>query len=220
LRGGTSLRDPKQGGIDVAEGPGSESAIARLPTAVTAFVGRALRGPVNRPVAVRSYAEFHNVFGGLWQPSTLSYAVEQFFENGGRKAVVVRVVNGGAPASITLPCGSGDALTLVALSPGSREALRASVDYDNIGANEPDRFNLVVQRVRSPGSEHIEDQEIFRRLSVAPDTARYVIAALQESALVRVRGAVPATRPDRAIRSGTSIRIPTATTARRSPTTT
>ncbi len=202
MRGGTSLRISKSGGIDVAEGPGSESSITRLPTAVTAFVGRALRGPVNHPVAVRSYAEFHNVFGGLWQPSTLSYAVEQFFENGGRKAVIVRVVNGGAPASITLPCGTGEVLTLVALSPGSREALRASVDYDNIGANEPDRFNLVLQRVRSPGSEHIEDQEIFRRLSIAPGTARYVTAALQESALVRVRGDVPAIRPERTFLAG------------------
>ena len=114
------------------------------------------------------------MFGGLWQPSTLSYAVEQFFENGGRRAVIVRVVNGGGPASITLPCSVGEALTLVAVSPGSRESLRASVDFDNIGANEPDRFNLVLQRVRSAGSEHIEDQEIFRRLSVTPGTPRYV----------------------------------------------
>jgi hypothetical protein len=195
------LRESYLGGIVVAEGPGADSAIAQLPAAVTAFVGRALRGPVNRPVAVRSFAEFHQLFGGLWQPSPLSYAVEQFFESGGQRAVIVRVVNGGAPATITLPCGA-ESLTLAALSPGSREALRASVDYDNIAANEPDRFNLVVQRVRSRGSEHIEDQEIFRRVSVVPDTTRYVTRALQESQLVRVRGRVPATRPDRTFRPG------------------
>jgi len=185
----------------VAEGPGADSAIAPLPSAVAAFIGRTLRGPVNRPVAVRSFAEFHQVFGGLWQPSTLSYAVEQFFECGGQRAVIVRVVNGGAPATLSLPCGE-ETLTLVALSPGSRESLRASVDYDNIGANEPDRFNLVVQRVRSRGSEHIEDQEIFRRVSVVPGTTRFVTTALQESQLARVRGPVPATRPDRTFRAG------------------
>ena len=189
------------GGIVVAEGPGADSAIAALPTAVTAFVGRTLRGPVNRPVTLGSFAEFHQVFGGLWQPSPLSYAVEQFFEHGGERAVVVRVVNGGAAATITLPCGP-HFLTLAALSPGSREALRASVDYDNITAGEPDRFNLVVQRVRTRGSEHIEDQEIFRRVSVVSDTTRYVATALQESQLVRVRGPVPATRPDRTFRVG------------------
>lgn len=195
------MREPALSSIVVTEGPGADNAIVRRPTAVTAFVGRALRGPVNRPIAVRSFAEFQHAFGGLWQPSTLSYAVEQFFENGGQVALIVRVVNGGAPATITLPCG-GDTLTLAALSPGSREMLRASVDYDNIGANEPDRFNLVVQRVRAHGSERIEDQEIFRRLSATPGTTRYVAGALQESALVRVRGAVPPTRPDQTFRSG------------------
>ena len=191
----------KSTGILVTEAAGSDHAIAPLPTAVTAFVGRALRGPVNRPVTVCSFADYQQVFGGLWQPSTMSYAVEQFFENGGREAVVVRVVNGGAPATISLPCGT-ETLTLEALSPGSREVLRASIDYDNITALEEDRFNLVVQRVRALGSEHIEDQEIFRRVSVTPDTARFVVTALQESALVQVRGPVPTTRPDRTFRPG------------------
>jgi hypothetical protein len=113
----------------------------------------------------------------------------------------VRVVNGGVPATITLPCG-GESLTLEALSPGTREVLRASVDYDNIGPAEEDRFNLVVQRVRALGSEHIEDQEIFRRISIAPGSARFVATALQESMLVRVRGAAPARRPDRTFRPG------------------
>ncbi len=196
------MPESNQNGIVVAEAPGADHAIARLPSSTCAFVGRTLRGPVNQPVAVRSFAEFQQVFGGLWQPTPMPYAVEQFFENGGRRAVIVRVCNGGAPATITLPCGP-HALTLEARSPGSREALRASVDYDNIGANEEERFNLVVQRVRVAGSEHIEDQEIFRRLSIVPDTARYVASALQESTLVRVRGPVPEVRPDRTYRAGT-----------------
>jgi hypothetical protein len=195
------LREASAGGIVVAEGPGADSAIALLPTAVTAFVGRALRGPVNRPVTVQNFAEFHEVFGGLWQPSPMSYAVEQFFECGGQRAVIVRVVNGGAPATISLPCGDAT-LTLAALSPGSREALRASIDYDNIAASEPDRFNLVLQRVRARGSAHIEDQEIFRRVSAVPATTRFLATALQESRLARVRGPVPETRPDRTFHPG------------------
>ena len=79
------MRDATSGGMVVAEGPGADSAVNPLPSAVTAFIGRTLRGPVNRPVAVRSYAEFHQVFGGLWQPSPLGYAVEQFFECGGQR---------------------------------------------------------------------------------------------------------------------------------------
>jgi hypothetical protein len=195
------LVDAGAGGITVSEAVGPDQPIVRLPTATTGFVGRTLRGPVNQPVRVRSYAAFQQVFGGLWQPSMLAYAVEQFFDNGGREAVIVRVVNGGAPSTISLPCGDA-VLTLEALSPGSREVLRASVDYDNITPNEDDRFNLVIQRVRARASEHVEDQEIFRRLSVAPGATRHVTGALEESQLVRVRGEVPATRPDRTFRPG------------------
>ncbi len=161
---------------------------------VTAFVGRTLRGPVNTPISLHSFADYQRVFGGLWQPSTLSYAIEQYFEHGGRHAVVVRVVNGGAPATITLPCGA-QSLVLEALALGSREFLRASVDYDNLGDQDTDCFNLVVQRVRMHRSEHIEEQETYRRVSVSPTTGRYIATVLVESGMVRVRGAVPAERP-------------------------
>ena len=146
------------------------------------------------PVPVASFVEFQQIFGGLWQPSTLSYALEQFFENGGRRALIVRVVDGARPPTITLPA-SGAACTFIALNPGSREYLRASVDYDSIGDGEPDRFNLVVQRVRSAASELIEDQEIFRRVSILPDSGRFVIDVLLESRLVRVTGPAPAAVP-------------------------
>jgi hypothetical protein len=170
--------------------------IARTATAVTAFVGRTLKGPVNEPVAIASFAEFQLLFGGLWQPSTLSYAVEQYFESGGREAIIVRVVNGGRAPSIALP-SDGGTLRLRGRCPGTREYLRASVDYDGIGAHEGDRFNLVLQRVRAPGSELIEDQEIFRRVSVREGAERCVATLLAESRLARVEGALPAARPQR-----------------------
>jgi phage tail sheath protein FI len=170
--------------------------IARAATNIAAFVGRALKGPVNEPVPIRSFADYTRVFGGLWQPSTLSYAVEQFFENGGRCAVIVRVVNGARPPTLTLPTSNGR-LILRGVGAGSREFLRASVDYDGIESKEHDRFNLVVQRVRTAGSEQIEDQEIFRRLSITPGADRFVADALLESRLVRIHGGAPTERPTR-----------------------
>jgi hypothetical protein len=157
-------------------------------------VGRTLRGPINRPVAISSFNDYQAIFGGLWQPSMLSYAVEQYFENGGRHALIVRLVNGARPPTLELPAGDGK-LKLEAVDCGTREFLRASVDYDGIGENEEDSFNLVVQRVRTAGSEHVEDQEIFRRLSINADAPRFVVAALTESALARVVGEVPLSRP-------------------------
>ena len=193
------VADSRVSGVELAEqSRTTDRTIERVPTGIAAFVGRTLKGPVNQPVPVASFVEFQQVFGGLWQPSTLSYALEQFFENGGRRALVVRVVNSARPPTITLPASRG-ALRLIALNPGSREYLRASVDYDGIGDGEPDRFNLVVQRVRSAASELIEDQEIFRRVSILPDSGRFVVDILLESRLVRVIGPTPACRPDRSM---------------------
>ncbi|HEU5136008.1 MAG TPA: hypothetical protein VFU13_12735 [Steroidobacteraceae bacterium] len=190
------MAEPFDSQVQTAEQPGSIRVIARAATNIAAFVGRALKGPVNEPVPVRSFADYTRVFGGLWQPSTLSYAVEQFFENGGRCAIIVRVVNGARPPTLSLPCSSGK-LILRGVGAGSREFLRASVDYDGIDAKELDRFNLVVQRVRTAGSEQIEDQEIFRRLTVTPGADRFVADVLLESRLVRVQGGVPGARPTR-----------------------
>jgi phage tail sheath protein FI len=192
---GESAVAERLAGIQVQEEAGPGQSIAQAPTAVTAFVGRCLRGPVDKAVRISGFNEFQRVFGGLWQPSTLSYAVEQYFENGGRTAVIVRVANGARCCTLQLPAGKG-ALVLQALAPGTREFLRAAVDYDGIGDNEDDCFNLVIQRVRTPGSEHIEDQEIYRRLSVEPGAPRAADTVLAESALARVAGALPALRPD------------------------
>jgi len=125
----------------------------------------------------------------------VSYAIEQYFEMGGRRAVIVRVANGARAPTLTLPADRG-ALTLRGVNPGSREYLRAAVDYDGIGTDEPDRFNLVVQRVRMPGSELIEEQEILRRLSIEPHSPRFVPRVLEQSSLVRALE-VPGIRPQR-----------------------
>ena len=185
-------------GLQVAEERGPDHSISRLPTARTAFVGRTLRGPVARPVLIKGFAEFQHVFGGLWQPSLLGYAVEQFFDNGGREALIVRVVNGARSVTLTLKAGA-QPLKLQALRPGTREFLRASVDFDNIAADEPAMFNLTVQRVRAQGTGQVEDQEIFQRLSVSPADERYFPRATAQSALIRLAGDMPAQRPARTL---------------------
>ena len=175
--------------------------IGRVTTGVAAFVGRTLKGPINRAVPVASFSDFQHIFGGLWQPSPLSYAVDHFFENGGRRAYVVRVINGARPPTLTLPAGPAK-IRLIGVNPGSREFLRASVDYDGIPEKETDSFNLVLQRVRSSGSELIEDQEIFRRITVLAASDRFITTVLLESQLARVQGPVPVQRPERSALGG------------------
>ena len=193
-----NLATPDSLGIEVEEERGPDQIITRLGTARTAFVGRTLRGPVNRPVLITSFTEFQHVFGGLWQPSLLGYAVEQFFDNGGHEALIVRVVNGARSATLDLSAGAS-ALRLRAVRPGTREFLRASVDYDNIAAADTAEFNLTVQRVRSQGTALVEDQEIFHRLSVAPAAPGFLPRAILGSELIELAGEVPAQRPDRTL---------------------
>jgi len=114
-------------GLLVEEERGPDQSIERLGTARAAFVGRTLRGPVDRPVLLKSFAEFQSIFGGLWQPGPLGYSVEQFFDNGGREVVVVRVVNGARASTLTLAAGA-HSLRLVAVRLGTREFLRAGID--------------------------------------------------------------------------------------------
>jgi phage tail sheath protein FI len=68
-----------------------ERTIAGSATSVTAFVGATKSGPISDPVHCSGYGEYDQCFGGLDNASEASYAVRQFFANGGRDAIVVRV---------------------------------------------------------------------------------------------------------------------------------
>jgi phage tail sheath protein FI len=78
-------------GVYIQEVESDVRTIVPVDTATTAFIGRALCGPVNQPLLINSYADFQRVFGGLWLESSLGYAVNHFFLNGGSKAIIVRL---------------------------------------------------------------------------------------------------------------------------------
>jgi uncharacterized protein len=85
-------------GVYIQEVESDVHTIVPVDTATTAFIGCALRGPVNQPVVIHSFADFQRIFGGLWLESRLGYAVNQFFLNGGSKAVIVRLYHPPAAA--------------------------------------------------------------------------------------------------------------------------
>lgn len=161
---------------------------------VVAFVGRTERGPLNEPVNLSSFDEYRRAFGGHCAFSFVSFAVQHFFLHGGEAAVVVRVANRATRSILDVPAGP-EVLRLQARQPGSREFLRVSIDYDRV-EQQPQRFNLVVQRLGRPGSQLVADQELFESLSMDPADERFFVDALHESELVRLVGPLPATRPD------------------------
>ncbi len=168
------------------------------PETTAAFVGRALRGPLNAPVLVRNFAEFRRRFGDIWNRSSLGPAVHQFFAHGGRRLYVVRVANNARGALICLPA-SGSALVLRAVEPGSTESIRAAVDYDGIEGDEC--FNLTLQRM-DPATRLVVDQELFSRVSFSEESDDFVGNALLGSTMVRAEQPYPTHRPEATLRKG------------------
>jgi len=192
-------------GVYIEELPSSVRTITGVPTSITAFVGRAWRGAVDDPTEIDSYADFERSFGGLWRGSAMSYAVQQFFANGGSRALVVRVVNRtdtdkkvkASAARFTLATGT----ILEAANLGSwGNDLTISVGSDvspDLPA-DPGRFNLTVfddpdrtQDSRKAGGTGV--RETFLNVSVTPTSPRYVLTVLAEqSRLVKVLGGLAA----------------------------
>ena len=78
-------------GVYIEEIPSGVRTITGVATSITAFIGRALRGPTDEPVTINSNADFERIFGGLWTESALGFAVRDFYLNGGSQAIIVRL---------------------------------------------------------------------------------------------------------------------------------
>lgn len=102
---------PTYPGVYIQELASDVRTIVPVDTATTAFIGRALRGPVNQPVTIFGFEDFEQQFGGLWLESKLGFAVRDFFLNGGSKAIIVRAFQADATP----------AKALLALSPAAKD---------------------------------------------------------------------------------------------------
>ncbi|MEQ9498463.1 MAG: phage tail sheath subtilisin-like domain-containing protein [Deltaproteobacteria bacterium] len=106
---------------------------------------------MNEPTSIGSLGEFNRIFGGIHPRSEASYAIHQFFLNGGTQAVVVRTAETGTfrTATVGLQDTSGAAAAQVqAISPGgwANETVRLRVERD---PNDAATFNLYVNRYES-----------------------------------------------------------------------
>jgi phage tail-like protein len=83
-------------GVFVEEAPAGARPIEGVGTSTAAFVGATPSGPAGAPRMVHSFAEYEAQFGGLAAEMPLGYAVQHFFLNGGREALVARIVPAGS----------------------------------------------------------------------------------------------------------------------------
>jgi len=196
-------------GVYIEELPSGVRTITGVATSITAFIGRARKGPVNVATTVNSYGEFESLFGGLWDKSSLAFAVRDFFLNGGGQAVIVRLYHtqtNGTPPPAKMPITPGaisappapftfsaGALTFEAANEGRwGEALRVVIDTDvsaavamSLGLDTSDLFNLTVTEAAPGGAS-----ETFRNLSVKDSPRRVDNVLKNGSRLLRWKGSI------------------------------
>ena len=119
-------------GVYVEEFDSGATPMQGVSTSTAGFIGLAERGPViGEPQLVTSFADYKRMYGGYLSEAGfgaarfLPYAVEQFFQNGGSRAYIMRAVPGDAKAgSVT----SG-VLKVTAASPGAwADNMRVTVE--------------------------------------------------------------------------------------------
>ena len=183
-------------GVYIEEIPSDVHPIAGISTSDTAFIDYFPRGPLNTAVRVASFAEFARAFGGLNSDSDASYAIAQFFANGGAVAWVVRIAGGTPKASTKMfQSGGTDVLAVSASSEGTwGDSLQVSIDSNTVPTTE--RFNLTVTEYSAGSPAQPIRSETFRNLSMDatnPLYVEHVINGTSQLITVAVQGAATAT---------------------------
>jgi len=198
-------------GVYIEELPSSVRTVVGVATSITAFIGRAQKGPENRPVLIHSYADYERVFGGLWKHSSMSYAVYLYFLNGGKDAIIVRMHRGAKASSFmkVLPQAASEEEAAAARAAAARvsDLMRAAnpgkwpedsqleVEIENYSANEPAELspldnkliNLTIRMVPKGGTESAIVLEKYYNLSLLEAHPRRADKVLEaESQLISI----------------------------------
>ncbi len=194
-------------GVYVEEVPSGVRTIAGVSTSDTAFVDVFKRGPVDIATRVTGFEDFNRKFGdengALWEKSEASFAIQQYFLNGGQIAWVVRVNpnDSGVAAEIDLDGESPpqNVATIAAANPGGwGNSLEVGVDYLTRDQTAfPDEFNLTVRQVKTvAGKKQVLASETHRNVSMGTTKPRFLQDVLTaDSELVRVTGLGAGGRP-------------------------
>ncbi len=206
-------------GVYIEEIPSGVRPIAGVSTSDTAFVDYFARGPLNKPVRIGSFAEFARVYGGFDTNSQASYAIAQYFVNGGTVAWVVRVA-GGSPvaAQVDFPNTANAVIRVKAANEGTwGQRVKVAID---LATDPTGRFNLTVREYAADPPDQVVRTEVHRNLSMDAADARYVLNVVNsQSELVEVErraaagaNTIPAAAAETALTGGNDGAVPTATT--------
>lgn len=196
-------------GVYIQEIPSGVRTITSVATSIAAFVDFFPKGPMDEAVQIFGMSDFARIYGGLDDRSDASYAISQFFLNGGSEAYVVRVTNSTTPAvaaavSAQEEGATANILNFTAANEGVwGNNLRVDIDHDT--ADPTTLFNLTVTLYDDSGARARPlVAEKFLNLSVDSTNTRFVETVVNdESTLVRVAYDTGATAGDLPAANGT-----------------
>jgi len=161
-------------GVYTVELPSAVRPIEGVSTSTAAFLGFASKGPipgtklpnghVAQPLLVTSFTEYQRNFGGFRADSFLTYCARAFFENGGQRLYVIRVVGipgspPGSPPSLAATRASSPAGAPFGISAANEgvwgNQITVSIANSSDG-NTTNNFKLVVNYDSGAGSEIVE----------------------------------------------------------------
>ncbi|MCH7575300.1 MAG: phage tail sheath family protein [Candidatus Marinimicrobia bacterium] len=161
---------PTYPGVYIEEIPSGVRTITGVATSITAFVGRALRGPVNDPITINNYGDYERNFGGLWGQSAMSYAVRDFFGNGGGQAIIVRLYKGGGPSTITTPAPTQE----------ERDASAAAIAVSTAAQAATGNKQAIIDAADTARDEYLKDEYGPHELAAANSVVA-AVAAVREA---------------------------------------
>ncbi|WP_426289610.1 phage tail sheath family protein [Ensifer adhaerens] len=152
--------------------------VAGVPTSIAAFVGRTKKGGVGEPTPCFNMGEFNRRFGGLWSDSNVSYAVDDFFANGGGQCLIVRLFEqdgGDGYAGLTVgtlilraksPGAWGNSLSGKISHPDVADPEGAAAAAKKYGLTVNDIFDLEIVDTAT------DTREVLRTLSMRSDAGQ------------------------------------------------
>jgi phage tail sheath protein FI/predicted transcriptional regulator len=198
-------------GVYIQEVSSGVHTITSVATSITAFIDFFREGPMNKAVEIFGMADFQRVFGGLDDRSEASYAIAQYFLNGGGTALVIRAARldgtdlakrAGAILKADAGVAAAEVLEVQAYSEGAwGNNLRVDVDYnvDSSSLDAANLFNLTVTRYDGPTAKAKPlGSERFLNLTMDDTKPRYALRVINDSSrLIEVKkgGATSTNRP-------------------------
>lgn len=202
-------------GVYVEEFEIGPKPIEGVSTSTAGFLGQTERGPIS-PTLVTGFEEYNRIFGGYIDNSYLTYAIDGFFRNGGKRCYVCRITRTSPQdasqraqsSEATIPVG-GSSILVRAIGPGTwGNRLFYKIEDPTQQDTKNSRFKLTLMYFNSDPSSPVVDPtdpknrkdpnrkepawlEIYDNISVDPKSSSFYKNETQGSHLVMLFDNIP-----------------------------